>query len=136
MTVLVDTNILIDVAYRDQHWMEWSKMAMAERVSEGLVINPIVFAEFSYRYDDIESAEAALDIAEFAREHLPWESSFLAGRAFNLYRRRGGRHQRTLPDFLIGAHAAVRGYSVLTRDPVGYRTYFPGLDIIAPDTHP
>ena len=63
-------------------------------------------------------------------------NAFLAGRAFNLYRQRGGSKERTLPDFFIGAHAAVRGYTVLTRDPAGYRTYFPDLDIIAPDTHP
>ena len=136
MAVLVDTNILIDVAYSDPKWMQWSKLAMAQRVSAGLIINPIIFAEFSYRFADLDSAEAALDIDEIAREHLPWESAFLAGRAFNLYRKRGRTRERTLPDFFIGAHAAVRGYAVLTRDPAGYREYFPDLNIIAPDTHP
>lgn len=136
MATLVDTNVLIDVAYRDPHWMQWSKMAMAQRVAEGLVINPVIFAEFSYHFDSADSAEAALDIDGLNREHLPWESAYLAGRAFRLYRRRGGARQGTLPDFFIGAHAAVRGYSVLTRDPFGFREYFPALSIVAPDTHP
>jgi predicted nucleic acid-binding protein len=135
MPVLVDTNVLIDVAYRDPRWQAWSRKQLAHQFDEGLVINPVIFAEFSYRYDDLDEVEAVLDPSEFMREHLPWEAAFAAGRAFRLYRERGGARDKVLPDFLIGAHAMVRGYAILTRDPDGYRTYFPGVDIIAPDTH-
>ena len=136
MPVLVDTNVLIDIAYRDPQWQAWSEKQIAQQFDEGLVINPVIFAEFSYRYDDLDEVEAVLDPGEFMREHLPWEAAFAAGRAFRVYRERGGAHEKVLPDFLIGAHAAVRGYTILTRDPDGYRTYFPGVDLISPDTHP
>lgn len=136
MPVLVDSNVLIDIAYRDPRWENWSQSQLARRLDEGLIINPVIFAEFSYRYNDLESVEAALDPAEFLREHLPWEAAFAAGQAFGVYRRRGGKREKVLPDFLIGAHAAVRDYALLTRDPDGYRTYFPMVEVIAPDTHP
>jgi predicted nucleic acid-binding protein len=136
MPVLVDTNVLIDIAYRDPQWQAWSEKQIAQQFDEGLVINPVIFAEFSYRYDDLDEVEAVLDPGEFMREHLPWEAAFAAGRAFRVYRERGGAREKVLPDFLIGAHAAVRGYTILTRDPDGYRTYFPGVDLISPDTHP
>lgn len=136
MPVLVDTNVLIDIAYRDPRWQGWSQAQLTERLNEGLVINPVIFAEFSYRYSDLEGVEAALDPAEFLREHLPWEAAFAAGQAFRVYRRRGGTREKVLPDFLIGAHAAVRGYTLLTRDPDDYRSYFPTVEIVAPDTHP
>jgi predicted nucleic acid-binding protein len=134
--VLVDTNVLIDIAYRDPDWEHWSQAQLSRRVADGLIINPVIFAEFSYRYSDIESADAALDPSEFLREHIPWEAAFAAGQAFRVYRRRGGAREKVLPDFLIGAHAAVRGYTLLTRDPDGYRSYFPMVDVISPDTHP
>lgn len=136
MPVLVDTNVLIDIAYRDPQWQAWSEKQIAQQFDEGLVINPVIFAEFSYRYDDLDEVEAVLDPGEFMREHLPWEAAFAAGRAFRVYRERGGAREKVLPDFLIGAHAAVRGYTILTRDPDGYRIYFPGVDLISPDTHP
>ncbi|MBC7281795.1 type II toxin-antitoxin system VapC family toxin [Hoeflea sp.] len=137
MATLVDTNVLIDVAFRDPEWRDWSRGRMAEALKMGaLVINPVIFSEFSYRYESSEEVDALLDPSEFQREHLPWDSAFAAGRAFRIYRSNGGRRERTLPDFLIGAHAVIRGYRLLTRDPAGYRRYFPMLDIIAPDTHP
>ncbi|KJS15826.1 MAG: DNA-binding protein [Hoeflea sp. BRH_c9] len=137
MATLVDTNVLIDIAFRDPDWREWSRYRMTEALKRGaLVINPVIFSEFSYRYESLEEVDALLDPSEFQREHLPWDSAFAAGRAFRIYRYNGGRRERTLPDFLIGAHAVVRGYRLLTRDPAGYRSYFPTLDIIAPDTHP
>ncbi|MGN6303432.1 MAG: type II toxin-antitoxin system VapC family toxin [Mesorhizobium sp.] len=135
MPVLVDTNVLIDIAYDDPEWRGWSQGQLEQHAGE-LVINPIIFAEFSYRYRDIETVEAALDPEEFLREHIPWEAAFAAGQAFRLYRQRGGGREQVLPDFLIGGHAAVRGYPIVTRDPAGYRTYFPTVDVIAPDTHP
>ncbi|MBU2483526.1 MAG: type II toxin-antitoxin system VapC family toxin [Alphaproteobacteria bacterium] len=137
MATLVDTNVLIDIAFRDPDWRDWSRDRMAEALKQGaLVINPVIFSEFSYRYESLEEVDALLDPSEFQREHLPWASAFAAGRAFRFYRSNGGSRERTLPDFLIGAHAVVRGYRLLTRDPNGYRSYFPTLDIIAPDTHP
>ena len=134
--VLVDTNVLVDIAYRDPRWRDWSQAQLMRRLAEGLLINPVILAEFSYRYSDLGSVEAALDSNEFVREHLPWEAAFAAGQAFRVYRGRGGTRERVLPDFLIGAHAAVRGYALLTRDPSGYRTYFPMVPLISPDTHP
>jgi len=135
MRVLVDTNVLVDVAVSDPEWAQWSRTALMQAFERGLVINPIVFSEFSVRYETYDAAMDALDFEEFQRENLPWEAAYAAGQAFRLYRLRGGEREKVLPDFLIGAHAAVRGYSVLTRDPRGYRTYFPGVDLIAPDTH-
>ena len=137
MATLVDTNVLIDIACRDPEWRDWSRAEMAAAVADGaLVINPVIFSEFSYRYDSIDAVDTLLDPAEFHREHIPWEAAFAAGRAFRIYCRNGGQRERTLPDFLIGAHAVVRGYTLLTRDPTGYRRHFPGLEIVAPDTHP
>ena len=137
MATLVDTNVLIDIAFRDPEWRDWSRGRMAESLKKGaLVINPVIFSEFSYRYESMEEVDALLDPSEFLREHLPWGSAFAAGRAFRIYRNNGGSRDRTLPDFLIGAHALVRGYRLLTRDPAGFRSYFPTLDGIAPDTHP
>lgn len=137
MGTLVDTNVLIDIAFRDPDWRDWSRDRMVEALKQGaLVINPVIFSEFSYRYESMEEVDALLDPAEFQRERLPWTSAFAAGRAFRFYRKNGGSRERTLPDFLIGAHAVVRGYRLLTRDPNGFRSYFPTLDIIAPDTHP
>lgn len=136
MHTLVDTNVLIDIAVRDPLWFDWSRARVIERLRYGLAINPIIFSEFCIRYESLDEAEAALDPNEFRREHLPWEAAFAAGRAFSLYRGRGGNRERTLPDFLIGGHAIVRGYAILTRDPGRYRTYFPTVDVIAPDTHP
>jgi predicted nucleic acid-binding protein len=97
-----------------------------------VVINPIIFAEVSVRYDRIEDIEAALPRDYFVRASLPWDAGFLAAKCFDRYRRRGGTRRSPLPDFYIGAHAAVSGLTLLTRDPRRYRNYFPKLTIIAP----
>lgn len=137
MATMIDTNVLVDIAVRDPHWLAWSREKIAEAAARGaLIINQIVFSEFSVRYENVETVEALLPPEEFVRESLPWLSSFAAGRAFGVYRRSGGAKERVVPDFLIGAHAYLRGYSLLTRDPKGYRAYFPDLDIISPETHP
>jgi hypothetical protein len=137
MAVLVDTNVLIDVAVRDPQWSQWSRRAISQAAREhDLLVNQIVYAELSLRYERPEDLDAALDAATFARENLPWDAAFLAGRAFLTYRRHGGSRERPLPDFFIGAHAAVRGHAVITRDPRGFRTYFPTVALITPDTHP
>jgi predicted nucleic acid-binding protein len=131
--VLVDSNVVLDVAYRDPDWGLWSRSAIAQAASESvLVINPIVYAEISVGYRSVEDLEDLVPADVFRREPLPYEAAFLAGKCFLAYRRSGGRRRSPLPDFYIGAHAAVRGYRLLTRDVARYRTYFPSLALIAP----
>lgn len=130
---LVDTNVLFDYLTRDLEWFDWSASRLSEAAERGpLVINPIVYAELSVRYDRIENLDRALSPEHFVRAELPWEASFLAAKCFERYRREGGTRSSTLPDFFIGAHAAVDGLVLLTRDPSRYRTYFPTLTLVAP----
>lgn len=131
--VLVDSNVLLDVATDDPRWGEWSRNALHETADRSiLVINPLVYAEVSIGFARIEDLEESLPPALFRREALPWEAAFLAGKAFHAYRRRGGARTSPLPDFYIGAHAAIRGYVLLTRDARRYRTAFPALKLITP----
>ena len=132
--VLVDANVLLDVMTGDVRWQGWSAEAL-ERAADRhrLVINPVIYAEVSIRYSRIEDLEEALPAAMFEREAMPYEAAFLAGKAFLAYRRRGGTRHAPLPDFFIGAHAAVAGHRLLTRDATRYRSYFPKLSLIAPD---
>lgn len=137
MTVLVDTNILIDIAVRDPMWLRWSRRKLEEAGARGaVVINQIIYAEFGIRYETPEEVDRVLPPDQIRREGLPWLAAFAASQAFLAYRRRGGKREKPLPDFFIGAHAAVRGYVLLTRDTVSYRTYFPGVSLISPETHP
>ena len=131
--VLLDANVLLDVMTEDARWLAWSAEAI-ERAADRyrLVINPVIYAEVSMRYSRIEELDAALPKTMFDREAIPYEAAFLAGKSFLAYRRRGGTKQSTLPDFFIGAHAAVAGYLLMTRDAARYRTYFPKLPLIAP----
>jgi hypothetical protein len=131
--VLVDANVLLDILIPDPEWEGWSARALAEAAdSAPLVINPIVFAEVSVGFERIEALQAALP-PELRREPLPWDAAFLSGKVFVDYRRRGGSRAAPLPDFFIGAHAAVRSYRLLTRDARRYRTYFPTVRLIAPE---
>jgi hypothetical protein len=130
---LVDSNVIIDVASEDAEWLDWSQWRLTEAAERGaVVINPIIYAEVAAGYDTIEALNDALPAEFYAHAPLPWEAAFLATKAFSRYRRRGGTRTRPLPDFFIGAHAAVAGMTLLTRDARRYRTYFPKLDIIAP----
>ena len=130
---LVDANVLIDIATDDPGWADWSAAAVARAGAEApLVINPLIWAEVSIAFDRIEQLTEALPESVFAREALPWDTAFLAGKAFLAYRRRGGARTSPLPDFYIGAHAAVRGYRLLTRDRGRFATYFPTLELIQP----
>lgn len=131
--VLVDSNVILDVVNEDAKWFEWSS-GQLERVSESqvLVINPIIYSEVSIGFDRIEDLDRALPADFFRREPLPWEAGFLAGKCFLKYRKSGGVRRSPLPDFYIGAHAAVSGYALLTRDAGRYKTYFPKLVLIAP----
>ncbi len=133
MAVLIDSNVILDVATEDPSWGERSAMALARAADQSvLVINPIIFAEVSVGFDRVEDLEEALPPAIYRRDPLPYEAAFLAGKSFLAYRRRGGRRLVPLPDFYIGAHAAVAGHQLLTRDASRYRTYFPRLDVITP----
>jgi len=132
--ILVDSNVLLDLMTEDSRWFSWSAQALAGAAeSYRLVINPIIYAEVSIRYSRIEHLDAALPRAMIDREPIPYEAAFLAGKAFRAYRQRGGTKQSTLPDFFIGAHASIAGYSLLTRDAARYRTYFPRLRLLAPN---
>ena len=131
--VLVDSNVLLDIATNDPNWSEWSVSALAECAEHTtLIINPIIYAEVSIGYTTIEALEAALPGALYRREPLPWDAAFLAGKCYLLYRRRGGSRNSPLPDFYIGAHAAVAHLALLTRDAARYRGYFPSVEILAP----
>jgi predicted nucleic acid-binding protein len=132
--VLVDSNVILDIATIDPVWLTWSEAMLRRLANEaGLVINPLIYAEVAVRYRTPEELETALPGDLFRRDPLPYDAAFLAGRAFRMYRRRGGSRTSPIPDFYIGAHAAVCGYRLLTRDPRRYRGYFPTVDLIAPD---
>jgi len=132
--VMVDSNVLLDLMTEDTRWLSWSAEAVEKAADRfRLVINPIIYAEVSIRYSRIEDLEAALPKANLDREAIPYEAAFLAGKCFLAYRQRGGRKRSPLPDFFIGAHAAVAGYRLLTRDAARYRSYFPRLSLIAPN---
>ncbi|QJY45923.1 type II toxin-antitoxin system VapC family toxin [Pseudonocardia broussonetiae] len=130
---LVDSNVLLDLFTRDAQWADWSGRHLAEAFDRGpVVVNQIVHAEVSLRFTTIEELDAALS-TRFVRGNLPWAASFLAARCFADYRRRGGTRTSTLPDFFVGAHAAVLGMRLLSRDTARYRTYFPTVELISPE---
>jgi hypothetical protein len=133
LATLVDSIVLLDVITGDEEWVDWSASALARAADTSrLIINPIVYAEVAARFERIEDLEDALPADYYERHALPWEAAFLAGRCFVRYRRRGGARRSPLPDFYIGAHAAIEGLTLLTRDPKRYRTYFPTLRILSP----
>jgi predicted nucleic acid-binding protein len=130
---LIDSCVLLDVITGDEHWADWSATRIAAAIDEGrAVINPIVYAEVSVGYETVEELDELLPAVDYEREPLPYLAGFAAGKAFLRYRRGGGQKRSPMPDFYIGAHAAIAGYRLLTRDVSRYRTYFPTIDIIAP----
>ena len=130
---LLDSSVLIDVFTRRSDWTPWSCNALATALDGGdVVVNPIVYAEVSVGFGSVEEYDDALAGHGVRLEELPRPAAFLAGKSFVAYRRRGGRKQTPLPDFFIGAHAAVHGYKLLTRDPGRFRSYFPQVELIAP----
>lgn len=132
-TTLVDSNVLLDVATEDPTWGTWSTEALATAASEGvLAINPLIYAEVSIGFATVEELDDALPSETYIRVPLPYEAGFLAGKAFLTYRRREGARTSPLPDFYIGAHAAVSGYRLLTRDGKPYRSYFPTVPLLSP----
>jgi predicted nucleic acid-binding protein len=130
---LVDSCVLLDVITGDDRWADWSGGQIATAMDAGrVVINRLIYAEVSVGYQTVEELEELLPASDYAREPLPCPAGFAAGKAYVRYRRAGGDKRSPMPDFYIGAHAAVAGYRLLTRDPRRYRTYFPTIDIIAP----
>jgi len=131
--VLVDTNVLIDVATEDPQWLDWSSRKLADAMAAGRVaVNPVIYAEFSVDYASLKENEAELSGFDFQRLAIPYEAAFLAGKVFKQYRARGGSRNAPLPDFFVGAHAAVEELTLLTRYAKRYRDYFPKVKLIAP----
>ena len=130
---LVDTNVLIDIWSHDPVWEERSGARYAECLANGgVAVNPVICAELSLGFPSASALDEALAVAQLVQLDLPCEAAFLAGRAFQEYRRRGGTKPSTLPDFFIGAHAVVARLPLLTRDPAGYQSYFPEIQLILP----
>lgn len=131
--ILVDANVLLDIVTDDPVWYEWSA-ANLTRLGENdvLAINPIIYSEVSIGFTRIEDLDDAIPERIFRRLPLPWDACYLAGKAFVRYRRSGGARRSPLPDFLIGAHAAVNRMRLLTRDPRRYLAYFPTVELITP----
>jgi len=132
--LLVDTNVVLDVVQNDPAWAQWSQAQLdAASLRSALLINPIIYAELSIAYRRIEELEQMLSKGGFRVEQIPREALFLAGKAFMRYREQGGAKGGVLPDFFIGAHAAVAGIPLLTRDARRYRSYFPKLELLSPE---
>lgn len=130
---LVDSNVLLDILTDDPNWSNWSAEALADAAEAGpLFINPVVYSEVSVRFTTVEALDDALPPRDYRRAPMPWSAAFLAGKVFLDYRRNGGTRTSTLPDFYIGAHAAVTGLDLLTRDVGRYRTYFPTVNLVVP----
>ena|SRR5438874_11311470 len=133
---LVDTNVILDVNGPASAWTAWSEENLAEAAEEGRVlVNQVIYAELSAGYGRREELDAALTASQLRLEGVPWPAAFAAGLAFMQYRRHGGLRHSPLPDFFIGAHAAVLGYRLLTRDRGYYAAYFPTLKLISPEAH-
>ena len=132
-TTLVDSNVLLDIITEDPVWFGWSSEALQEAAdSSRVVINVIVYAETSARFSRIEEMDEMLERAGIVRADIPFEAIFLAGKAFNAYRKRTGLKTSVLSDFFIGAHAAVGGFRLITRDATRMKTYFPQINIMSP----
>ena len=131
--LLVDTNVLVDILQNDPQWADWSIAQMRAQSSlHRLVINPIIYAEVSLSFSTIEALDDVVGTLALELREIPRPALFLAAKAFAQYRRRGGSKLQVLPDFFIGAHAAVEGWPLLTRDARRFKTYFPTLEVLAP----
>lgn len=131
--LLVDTNVLLDVLQDDPQWADWSIAQLrAQAQLRALAINPVIYAEISLSFSTLEALDEVVGTMALELREVPRPALFLAARAFAQYRRRGGNKAQVLPDFFIGAHAAVEGWPLLTRDANRFRTYFPTLQVIAP----
>jgi predicted nucleic acid-binding protein len=135
--ILVDTNVLLDVVQNDPQWGDWSQAQLeAGCLTDTLVINAVIYSELSIAFERIEELDAVIAEASLIVEPIPREALFLAGKAFLDDRRRRGSRHSVLPDFYIGAHAAVQGYPILTRDTGRYQSYYPTVRLITPAAMP
>ena len=134
-TILIDTCIITDLASPESKWFEWSASTL-EKLDDNntFIINPIIYTECSVGFATIEEVEALFKTLGFAIQTIPKEALFLAGKAFLQYKRRKGSKTNVLPDFFIGAHAAVMNYPLISRDKGRFSTYFPSIELIIPDT--
>ena len=131
--MLVDTNVLVDVLENDPDWADWSIAQLrAQAQIHRLVINPVIYAEISMAFDDPREIDDLVPATDFRRSPIPYAAAFLAAKAHQSYRRRGGTRSSTLPDFFIGAHALVEGLTLVTRDARRYRDAFPQVRVVAP----
>jgi predicted nucleic acid-binding protein len=131
--IFIDSNIILDLFLDDPNWAQWSETTLEHYARHGrLYISPVVYSEISIGFERIEDLEQAVAAAGFQMVPIPREALFLAGKAFMAYRQRSGRKSSPLPDFFIGAQAAVIGLPLITRDVARYRTYFPSLKLIHP----
>jgi hypothetical protein len=131
--LLVDTNVLVDVLQNDPEWADWSIAQLRAQASlHSLVINPIIYAEMSLSFSTLEALDEVVATLGLEMREVPRPALFLAAKAYAQYRKRGGSKLQVLPDFFIGAHAAVEGWPLLTRDASRFRTYFPTLDVLTP----
>lgn len=131
--LLVDTNVLVDILQDDPQWADWSiRQLRAQAAVHELAINPVIYAELSVSFSTLEALDEVVATLALRLQEIPLPALFLAGKAFLQYRQRGGSKAQVLPDFFIGAHAAVAGWPLLTRDASRFRTYFPGLEVLAP----
>jgi len=131
--LLVDTNVLVDVFQDDPEWADWSvRQLRAQSQVHELAINPVIYAELSLNFDSVDALDTAVDGLHLQFRDLPRPALFLAGKAFAQYRRAGGRKANVLADFFVGAHAAVMGCGIITRDARRYRNYFPRVALVSP----
>lgn len=131
--LLVDTNVLVDVLENDPDWADWSiGQLRAQSKVHRLAINPVIYAELSLTFSTVEALDETIEALGLVLIELPRPALFLAGKAFMRYRRQGGTKSNVLGDFFIGAHAAISGHPVLTRNTRRYAAYFPGVTLIAP----
>jgi len=131
--ILVDSNVILDIFTEDKQWFQWSASQLTELANRStLVIDPIIYAEISIGFAQVEELQTALPKNYFRYDSLPYQAAFLAGKCFLNYHRRGGTKRSPLPDFYIGAHTVVQKMTLLTRDKGRYETYFSNLDLITP----
>lgn len=134
MAIMVDSCVYLDIFTRDPHWFDWSSKALADAANRGtILLNPVIYAEISMRFDRIEELDALLSPEVFEYRDIPPEAAFLAGKVFLKYRRPGGTKTLPLPDFFIGAHAAIEKVPLITRDSRRLETWFPSLEVVRPE---
>ena len=136
MPTIPDSNVVLDLLHRDSLFFAWSRKWLEACATDGLVTNAVVFAESVVEFPALDDAQSAFAHFGFAYEDISAAAAHRAGWAYRSYRSNGGTRERVLPDFLIGAHASVGRYRILTRDASRYRSYFPEVEVIAPDSHP